>query len=253
MARSFDGSLLMIPSASATALFDAMTVCCWAKFSALRSGIRSNGLLDLTWGTPNVTGTDWFYFSLNDDKTLRLRWGFTTNDTPDTVVSTAAASINAGEWHHLAVTANQRSSPTLKFYVDGVQLGTNVSGTNMVGLSAASSLYVGGHARDYIGHTFGDQSYWQGSIAEIGIWTAALNAATIASLAAGRPPGFIHPNLYAASGLVGYGSSEAVEGQTYTLTANGAAMDLDHPPMDFGGPGGDLGLPPRGSVKAIAI
>lgn len=216
MARSFTGSTVMASAANIAEQIGALTVCCWAKYSALRSTTnKSNTLVNQAFNTFSW-GDETFSLSLDGSKFMRLCW-YATGLADEFTVSTSAASVNSGEWHHYCVTRSSGSTPTVKFYLDGVQLGTNVTATTAAGSFGSRELRIGG------GNTSADSSTgWQGDIAEVGIWSSVLST-EIAALALGRPPGFFHTNLIAAIPLRGTTSNESIEGQSTTMFLNGTS------------------------------
>jgi Concanavalin A-like lectin/glucanases superfamily len=91
-------------------------------------------------------------------------------------VGTSYQFSTANIWYHVAVTF---ASGTWNFYVDGVQVATNTSG-----MSAPSSPEYD------IGHNTG-QWFWDGSIADNGLWNVILSSNEITALATGVRPGQI--------------------------------------------------------------
>jgi hypothetical protein len=86
----------------------------------------------------------------------------------DSQTSAAFTSISGG-WHHVAVT-HSPSLSQLKFYLDGVQVGTTITMTK-VPTATTAAMTIGRRA---------DGNYFGGMIDELGIWSRVLEPAEIA-------------------------------------------------------------------------
>jgi len=79
-------------------------------------------------------------------------------------------------WYHLALV---RSSTTWTLYLDGNQLGSQISQSNGVYGDSTTPLIIGKHV---------SSSYWDGAISDLAIWNGyALTADEVKSLATGLP------------------------------------------------------------------
>lgn len=102
--------------------------------------------------------------------------------------STTATVASANTWFHMAGTLNGTSSSA---FINGGSKATSATAKTPTGINRAS---IG--LRDNVS---ADQVWTSGgSLAEIGIWNAALDDAEIASLAAGIPPSNVRPQNLAA-------------------------------------------------------
>jgi autotransporter-associated beta strand protein len=103
-----------------------------------------------TLDTADIIGKDSTAYDLEMIPTKYLRLG--SNKTY--YLSSAASTITAGSWYHVAVTYNSTGNP-IYFYVNGSQVGTSVTGAAPV--ATATTLYMGARASG---------KYFNGSIDE---------------------------------------------------------------------------------------
>lgn len=120
---------------------------------------------------------------------FRLALAGTSAGDPVRAVSTAAgtsvfadsaAGYTANTWHHVAGVFASTTSRTA--YIDGGSAGSNATSSTPASLNET----VIGALRNDSADVYAN--YMSGEIAELGIWTAALNAAEIAWLARGASP-----------------------------------------------------------------
>ena len=142
-----------------------LTLACW---------FRGNG-------TP-ATGVFWPIIVLNDTGSNdRVNIAVTgsnvtcafVDDGVDAATATATGEYTSGSWIHGC--AIHASSSSREIYVNGVSKGTNTSALNS--LSSFNRMTIGSN---HIASAF-----FNGSIAEVGVWNVALTASEIASLAKG--------------------------------------------------------------------
>ena len=128
-----------------------------------------------------------------------------------------AASVVAGQWHHLAITFD--SSFTASFYLDGMLVGQVAGGAPAAAPSAANRYVIG--VLDSTGATVSE--WWDGLIDDVQVYSGTLSAMDIA---------FLHANPGAAIGGT-LGTSycgPAVANSTgspATISADGSALVTD--------------------------
>lgn len=151
--------------------------------AALSHGIATGNYTESAWVKRRAAGSSYqTVLALGGSayQSLMLLRNSTTNvfSTYFTVATTNAfnSAIPLGVWTHLAIT---RSSGTVTGYVNGVIEAT----THTNGESVADAALSVGSSRASVG---GD--YFDGLIAGVAVWNAALNSSQVARLAAGEPP-----------------------------------------------------------------
>jgi glucose/arabinose dehydrogenase len=118
----------------------------------------------------------------------------------------SAASINNGQWHHVAVTRTS-SSGLMTIYIDGV---LNASTTGPTGIrDAPAAMRIGG--------ILSGGGFFPGSIDEVRIYNTVLSAAEINALA--NPASLPAITSFSGSATNYFGSS----GQTFSVTASGSS------------------------------
>ena len=120
------------------------------------------------WATTTKTSFGWaidksetkFGIGQNADGTLRLWIGASNHN--------GTTSFNDGLFHHIAIS---RGNGTLKAYIDGVE---DLSVSNTGDVDSSASLYIGQWSSG--------ADYWNGKIANVGLWNRALSASEIESI-----------------------------------------------------------------------
>lgn len=183
MALTFDG-LNYISKASALVAAAPMTFACWVNIttnpatfcnimSITSSGSGHQSLFGIAYST---SGTKMCCRIIND------------TGTADTT-ALASLAISLGTWYHVACVFTSATSRTC--YVNGAN-----------SVSSAVSITPSTCNGTYIGDCFSNASTFTGLIGSVAfpaIWSVALSAANIASLALGDSPLHYHP-----AGLVSY-------------------------------------------------
>jgi hypothetical protein len=166
MAYDFNGSNQYLSTASAPVTAMPLTMACWHR-PAQTAAARAILSISTTGGTGR--------FQISQ---LVSPAGTTASSVTDAAVAVdtvAAKTLVANSWYHSAAVFT--SSTNRSAFIDGAE--TN-SATSNAGPTNPNSVLVG--SRVAIGN-FG--AYFDGDIAEVGIWNVALTAAEIASLADG--------------------------------------------------------------------
>jgi hypothetical protein len=117
-----------------------------------------------------------YLFSIRDDGTLVGFWEY-GDGTNVSVVSSEAADALDGDWHHLAM-VRDAAEMQVRFYVDGEQLGSPQSFSELPTGGGRGMLYMGADNPTYPGYEFG------GYMDEVCIYDLVLSAGQIGQLAA---------------------------------------------------------------------
>lgn len=207
MSRDFNGSSdrIVLPGAILTAT--PLTISCMAY----STGGGSFPILVKIGGQPNNS-----YFMLYRSGG-KLSAGV-ANSTPSFGDSLSVANIPSNAWCHCAGVFT--SSTSRQSFLDGVASTANTTNLTPSGLTNTT---IGTYTNPPDG-VF--NNYWQGRIAEVGIWNVALTADEITSLSKGISPALIRrQSLVFYSPLVRDISD--IRGGL-TLTINGTTV-TDHP------------------------
>ena len=205
MAYAFNGSNQYL-SASAPATAAPLTIACWARPSA--TGTSAYVAIG------NTTTGERFQLALNVSATAVAAQTVAGGSTNTASVG-AVPSVN--NWLHAAGVFSATNNRVA--YLDGVAGTANTASSTPSGIN---SLYVG--ARNNGG---GAGLYFNGQIAEVGVWNVALNAPEIASLAKGMTCDKVRPDslvFYAplVRDLIDYSGG-------LTITNNNSATVAVHP------------------------
>lgn len=94
--------------------------------------------------------------------------------------ATGTYTLTEDAWNHLAVTWT--SAPLITLYVNGASVATSATGGfDSAGITRALGARANGTTSS------------EGSVAEYGVWAAALDAAEVAALAKGASPALVRP------------------------------------------------------------
>ncbi len=205
MARNFNGTSHYIEAASAVVAAEPLTMACWFRTSS-----SSAGQVKVSLSTSGGTAR-WTLFG-------RPTVAMTASSTNSagTGGPATAGTVISGQWHHAAGVFTSSTSRTC--YLDGI-----------AGTTDTTAITVSGVNRTVIGARINSGAYGAydaGDIARVGIWSVALTAAEIASLAKGFCPCMIRPqSLSFFVPLLG-AAADLRGGLTLTDTGTTAA---DHP------------------------
>lgn len=226
MARDFPASVGNYLDVGDVAAIDitgtALTLSLWAYPDSSGNGIilaKDGG------GTTSLQYRIWYNSGIPG-------YEFDIGDTSNLDVASGGA-IATGVWQHLGLVKNGTGAGALKGYQDGTEVGSVTSNRTIANQSA--TLRFGGRSADNI-------FMFDGKIAEVAIWDAALSAAELAALAKGVSPLLIRPaNLKGYWPLWGVGSPEAdLSGNKNNATITGTVNAANHAPT---GPYAPPGLP----------
>jgi len=205
MAYDFNGTnqYLNISSAPVTAF--SYTIACWARKDLNTGGILVN--------LGNSTNANACAIISTGPGELVAASTINTAGSNNTAVSGSAIT---GVWFHAAGVFN--SSVVTLAFANGVSAGT---GTNDITPTGLNCLSIGARVRSSV------DGYFDGQIAEVGIWNVVLTAAEIASLAKGVTCDKVRPqSLRFYAPLIR--DLQDVKGGL-TITNTNSATVYDHP------------------------
>ena len=179
MAREFNGTNQIYYSTTTPVTAAPLTLACWFYANDVTSSRALLGVLNAS-----VNNEYWLLFaagaSVGDPVIFRA------NTSAGAADASTTAGYTAGAWHHacgVGVSATDRT-----VYLNGANAGTSATSRTPSSVSRTSLA-----ARD---HTTTDL-YFDGLLAEVGIWSAALGAADVAALAKGMSPLLVRPDALA--------------------------------------------------------
>ncbi len=116
-------------------------------------------------------------YAADADNLVGIRKGVTDNTVEFVYCAagtwyTVQAAISDSEWHHLAITWDTAAGE-IAGYLDGAEAGTH----------SGVPAFSGAVADGVIGAAASDSNYWSGWLARLALWSLALGASDIASLA----------------------------------------------------------------------
>lgn len=130
----------------------------------------------------------------------------------------------ANQWHHVCAVAASSTSATL--YLDGSSIGTDTDSATVPSLTLTEFFVDQGSTVR--------AEYFSGDIAEVGVWTAALDAAEVNALSKAAAPSLLRPgSLEAYWPLLGNDSPEPDRWGSYNLTLNNAPVKATHPRITY--------------------
>ena len=180
LALSFDGSndYISTPIGNYFGQNNALSVEAWINVTG-----TSNGPIFTVTNSPPGGGWNMPFLSINGTTVYGWIWGVNGN--------TALSHSIALGWHKLSLTYDPNANPTLNFYIDG----TNVaSGTGQYSPSNAFNYWT---TYNPGAKPSGVNSYFNGTIDEVSLWSKALTANEIISNYNGKLSGN-------ETGLAGY-------------------------------------------------
>jgi hypothetical protein len=216
MAYDFNGTNQAATSTSAPVTVEPLTIAVWFKSDVANARTAIVSLCNTT-GVGSVSQPFW---ALVEDGTKAgdpiCATAFSTNTSFSEATSTSGFTV--GTWHHGCAVFASLSSRTI--YLDGGSSATDST------LLSARSQTIDKTAIGCLGRST-NAAFYNGQIAEVGIWNASLTAAEIASLAKGMTCDKIRPqNLVFYAPLV----RDLIDQKGgLTITNNNAATVANHP------------------------
>jgi hypothetical protein len=168
---------------------------------------QTDVIIDYALNSEAEAGNHLYTFTINSADNLSLDWehGAGTNDS---VTSSADISPTSGSWTHLAVTRNTATNE-VKFFQNGIQLGTTQTFTNDPTGGTTSTLAIG---RNESSAT----DYFDGKIDELRIYNREFSPSEIQTLYGWAPGPVGHWKLDENTGTTANDSS--TNGNTGTLS-----------------------------------
>ena len=168
------------------------TICAWVQTSSSDTIVVS-----LSYGLRMFVGASTYISLYNSSRSVNC---------------TSSVNANDGKWHHLAATYNV-STNTIKFYVDGVNTGTQAYTSGYTYASSwVNGLYVGKDPND---STVNDHYLFKGKMNDVRIYDHALSPREVSELAKGLV-------LHYPLNRDGFGLDNILK-TTYTLASNWVA------------------------------
>ncbi len=154
---------------------------------------------------------------------------FQTQAGPSALYVPTAATVSTGVWYHILATVTIAGSTiSVAQYTNGVATGVAASGTD-AGTDPLWNVFAVGERHN--GTSWG--TYWDGDIYDACVWSAALDANEIASLANGCSPAMIRPA--SLRGWMRLGETPIEKAGGLTLTVDGTpTISQSGPPKIWG-------------------
>ena len=178
MAYEFNGSNQRLSTASAPVTAAPLTMACWFRTTAMSSLGCLISLMDRT--VVNNYFLMYFRGDIAGDPIQLIDESSNPFSNQRTVNSTSG--VTSGQWHHACAVQTSTTSRTI--YLDA---GNSASNAFTIQPKNINRLNIG--AADLNGAT----GLFNGQIAEVGVWNAALTAAEIASIADGMTCDKVRP------------------------------------------------------------
>ncbi|MEO6302456.1 MAG: DUF2341 domain-containing protein, partial [Bacteroidia bacterium] len=123
-----------------------ITLEAWVNFETVQ--LTANDNVFISCGGPGEVGvSDNLFYNFNyngagiNTNTLRSLWEYGAG-VNESIVSNATTTLVAGTWYHL-VTVRDITNGVVQFFIDGIQLGTDVAYVNAPSGGTLTTLYIG--------------------------------------------------------------------------------------------------------------
>ena len=174
--RNFNGSSQYLNAGSAIITTQPFTVACWFK-------VTNTTASHVLWSSGVSSNQNRYGLSAAGAVAGDPVRAYTTNTAASIGVASSTVGFSANTWQHAAGVWVSNSSRTV--YLNG---GNSASDTTAIGAGTPTETYIGVQS---VNGTL--QNYVSGDIAEVAIWSVALDAAEINALAKGFRPTQIRP------------------------------------------------------------
>lgn len=224
MARGFNGTTQFLRRTEAIITVVPLSFSAWVNFSSNANGT----VFSITSAVDDVNYLTGFYYQPTAEF-------WTYHSSAGVSWSAGALTVTTGVWVHVAGVFSSNSSRTT--YVNGVAAAANTFACSNISGASRTSIGLLDRASPF--------GYFPGQIAELGIWSAALNAAEFKALSNGTTPPQIRATSLAGYWPLGgrYGQSDRDRWRNgYDMTAQNSPTWADHPRIVYPQP---MGLPSR--------
>ena len=212
MSYSLNGTSQYLSTSTSPVTTMPLTMACWFCVSAASSA--STRIL-LNAGT--TASASACYRIVMPPNTTVVRANQTSNAGATAVAQTATGAVVANTWiHAAAVFASSGLRTVYASTTSSASDTTSLAGPTLANFAIGSTVNASG-----VG------GYFPGLIAEVGIWSAALTADEIISLARGVSPSLVRPQSLAFYAPLIRSLTDTLGG--LTITNNGGATVTDHP------------------------
>ena len=174
-AFDFDGNddTIDFGSQSLLQITGDLTVECWAKYDSLGS---SNTMISQGTSTDDGESDPYnmlYILRLKSNKVVSLFWEYGDGYNVD-VTSTSIPDVSSQEWHHYAAVRNA-STKKVFFYVDGKQLGNEVSYSQNPEDGSSGVFTIGSEYQTW-SYPIGYYNCFNGAIDEVRVWDRCLRS-----------------------------------------------------------------------------
>ncbi len=184
--RNFNGSSQYLNAGSAIVTTQPFTVACWFK-------VTNTTASHVLWSSGVSSNQNRYGLSAAGAVAGDPVRAYSTNTAASIGVASSTAAFSANTWQHAAGVWVSNSSRSV--YLNG---GASASDSTAIGAGTPTETYIGVQS---VNGTL--QNYASGDIAEVAIWSVALDAAEIGALAKGfRPPQIRPQSLVSYSPLI---------------------------------------------------
>lgn len=193
------------------------TVASSQGITTLSSSVATVPITMAIWAYRNFTGIGTAIgIGTDDEPVLTIltntgeRWGFAADSSGGALLLPFVSkdSTYRNRWVHLCVVV--ASTTSRKLYIDGVE---ELSSSTSLASSSVSRIYISG--RWYLG---ANADFWPAPLSHAAIWTNALTADQVLSLAQGAAPNTVSPQtqvFYAPLSNIGPGGGSGTAVNTY--------------------------------------
>ena len=215
MARAFDGTADYLSRTGAVVTGEPLTMACWFRTTDLTATRTMIGL-----GNNGASGFWRMYFSGTAGDTVVAQKQ--SDAAAGGAGAAATGSVADAGWHHGAVRFTNDTSREAALNGSFGSAETTNTADPSVDFTSVGSLLRSTAA-----------SFWQGDIAEVGIWNVALTNSEVVTLASGFSPLLVRPqalvSYWPLFGRAGAAGDEEDWAGGLTLTQTSSPALADHP------------------------